>query len=117
MLNKSSNYFGFTLFLKFCPYLEFLYLIRKDNFSTLFRLEKIKMKTIRSQAKVVGTLATVSGAMVMTLMKGPVLFGTHGSNINNQHNSGPNTQHAVAGSIMIVIGCFSWACFVILQVS
>lgn len=64
----------------------------------------------------VGTLATVSGAMVMTLLKGPVLLGSHRSNDHGQHN-GTSMQHTITGFIMITIGCFSWACFVILQVS
>ncbi|KAJ1387255.1 EamA domain [Sesbania bispinosa] len=83
----------------------------------ILKLEKIKIKSIRSQAKVVGTLATVAGAMVMTLIKGPVLdlFGTHRSNIHNQYNGGANVQHAIKGSVMITIGCFSCACFTILQ--
>ncbi|XP_028775089.1 WAT1-related protein At2g37460 [Neltuma alba] len=82
----------------------------------ILRLEKLKMRSIRSQAKVFGTLATVAGAMVMTLMKGPVLelFGTHGSN-NSNHSDTANLQHAIKGSVMITIGCFSWACFMILQ--
>ncbi|KAI4300150.1 hypothetical protein L6164_033560 [Bauhinia variegata] len=82
----------------------------------ILRLEKLKMKSIRSQAKVFGTLATVAGAMAMTLLKGPALelFGTHGSDIHKQHN-GTNLQHAIKGSIMITIGCFSWAAFMILQ--
>ncbi|KAL5059871.1 hypothetical protein RYX36_031475 [Vicia faba] len=85
----------------------------------IFKLEKIKMKSVRSQAKVVGTLATVAGAMVMTLFRGPILniFGTHGNSAQIQHNSGANLQHAIKGSIMITIGCFSCACFMILQVS
>nr|KYP70794.1 Auxin-induced protein 5NG4 [Cajanus cajan] len=83
----------------------------------ILRLEKVKLKSARSQAKVVGTLATVAGAMVMTLIKGPVLdlFGTNGSNSHNQQNGGVNLQHAIKGSIMITIGCFSCACFMILQ--
>lgn len=77
------------------------------------------MKSVHSQAKVVGTLATVAGAMVMTLLRGPILniFGTHGNIDQIQHNSGANLQHAIKGSIMITIGCFSCACFMILQVS
>ncbi|KAL5059870.1 hypothetical protein RYX36_031474 [Vicia faba] len=84
----------------------------------IFKLEKIKMKSVHSQAKVVGTLATVAGAMVMTLLRGPILniFGTHGNSAQIQHN-GTNLQHAIKGSIMITIGCFSCACFMILQVS
>ncbi|KAL5059869.1 hypothetical protein RYX36_031473 [Vicia faba] len=83
----------------------------------IFKLEKIKMKSVHSQAKVVGTLATVAGAMVMTLLRGPILniFGTHGNSAQIQHNSGANLQHAIKGSIMITIGCFSCACFMILQ--
>ena len=74
---------------------------------------------MRGQAKVVGTLATVAGGMVMTLIKGPVLepFWAHGSNAHNQQTIGSNLQHAIKGSVMILIGCFSWACFMILQVS
>ncbi|KAL2344981.1 hypothetical protein Fmac_006266 [Flemingia macrophylla] len=83
----------------------------------ILRLEKVKLRSIRSQAKVVGTLATVAGAMIMTLIKGPILdlFGTHGSNIHSQQNGGVNLQHAIKGSVMITIGCFSCACFMILQ--
>jgi hypothetical protein len=77
------------------------------------------MKSVHSQAKIVGTVATVVGAMLMTLLKGPILniFGIHGSSAQIQHNSGANLQHAIKGSIMITIGCFSCACFMILQVS
>ncbi|KAL7133349.1 hypothetical protein ABFS83_12G134800 [Erythranthe nasuta] len=53
----------------------------------LFRLEKVKLTSKHSQAKMVGTLTTVTGAMIMTL-----------------------------GAIMIAIGCLCWACFMILQV-
>ncbi|XP_020205471.1 WAT1-related protein At2g37460 [Cajanus cajan] len=82
-------------------------------FACIFRLEKIKIRSIHSQAKVVGTLTTVSGAMVMTLLKGPVLFGSHRSNDDSQN--GTSTQHTITGFIMITIGCFSWASFMILQ--
>ncbi|CAL0299614.1 unnamed protein product [Lupinus luteus] len=84
----------------------------------ILRIEKIKIRSIRSQAKVVGTLVTVSGAMVMTLMKGASLgsLGTHVDNNHNQlHNSGTNIQHTIKGTIMIITGCFSWSCFVIIQ--
>ncbi|OIW20317.1 hypothetical protein TanjilG_08291 [Lupinus angustifolius] len=84
----------------------------------ILRIEKIKIKSIRSQAKVVGTLVTVSGAMVMTLMKGASLgsLGTHvDNNHNQQHNSVTDIQHTIKGTIMIITGCFSWSCFVIIQ--
>lgn len=83
----------------------------------VLRLEKIKIKSMRSQAKVLGTIATVSGAMVMTLMKGPILFETFGDHSQSYHSSGTSAHHTILGSVLITIGCFSWACFVILQVS
>ncbi|KAK7824193.1 wat1-related protein, partial [Quercus suber] len=54
------------------------------------RLEKVNLKSIRSQAKVVGTLATVAGAMVITMVKGPVLelIWTKGKTNHDQQNNG-----------------------------
>ncbi|CAJ1968362.1 unnamed protein product [Sphenostylis stenocarpa] len=83
-------------------------------FACILRLENIKIRNIRSQAKVVGTVATVAGAMIMTLIKGPILFGSHVNNDHSQHD-GTSTQHTITGFVMITIGCFSWASFVILQ--
>ncbi|KAK7267537.1 hypothetical protein RIF29_20213 [Crotalaria pallida] len=83
----------------------------------ILRIEKVNIRSIRSQAKVVGTLVTVSGAMVMTFMKGPILgaFGAHLGNNHTQQNSGANINHTIKGTIMIIIGCFCWSCFVIIQ--
>lgn len=81
------------------------------------RLEKVKLRSIRSQAKVFGTVATVGGAMVMTLIKGPIidLFWTHGAAGQNG-SGGIDLHHAIKGASLITVGCFSWACFIILQV-
>lgn len=92
--------------------------VKNVVFMSLTRLEKVKLKSIRSQAKVVGTLATVAGAMVITMVKGPVLelIWTKGKTNHDQQNNGTNLHHSITGAIMITIGCFSWACFVNLQV-
>ncbi|KAH7512976.1 hypothetical protein FEM48_Zijuj12G0147500 [Ziziphus jujuba var. spinosa] len=83
------------------------------------RLEKVKCKSIRSQAKIIGTAATVGGAMIMTLMKGPLLelFWTKAVSTTHQHQSagGTSLSHSIKGALMITIGCFSWACFMVLQ--
>ncbi|MBA0746974.1 hypothetical protein Gogos_009445 [Gossypium gossypioides] len=85
----------------------------------ILRLEKVNFRSIRSHAKVFGTLATVAGAMVMTLMKGPVLelFWTTGR-INNHEAAAKNRtdfHDTIKGGLLIAVGCFSYACFVILQ--
>ncbi|XP_010260186.1 PREDICTED: WAT1-related protein At2g39510-like [Nelumbo nucifera] len=81
------------------------------------RLEKVKIKKVRSQAKVVGTLVTVGGAMLMTLIKGPVinLPWTKGRVNNHGNQTTPIHQDPIKGSLMIAAGCFCWSCFIILQ--
>ncbi|KAJ0687151.1 putative EamA domain-containing protein [Helianthus annuus] len=84
----------------------------------ILRLEVVNLKSIRSQAKVAGTLTTVAGAMIMALVKGPLLelFWTKGrTNKKEEMHNGVDLQHSLKGAIMIVIGCFGWSCFVILQ--
>ncbi|KAL6336352.1 hypothetical protein AAG906_014522 [Vitis piasezkii] len=83
----------------------------------IFGLEKVTLKSIHSQAKVVGTVATVAGAMLMTLVKGPVieLIWTKGRNNQGVKGGGTNIHDSIKGSLMITVGCFSWACFIILQ--
>ncbi|CAI9779025.1 unnamed protein product [Fraxinus pennsylvanica] len=83
----------------------------------IFRLEKFKVRSIHSQAKLAGTVATVAGAMLMTLLKGPLieLLWTKGSSSDERQRVEMNLRHSIKGSLMITIGCFSWACFMNLQ--
>ncbi|KAL2250546.1 UNVERIFIED_CONTAM: WAT1-related protein [Sesamum indicum] len=83
----------------------------------IFRLEKVRLMSIRSQAKIIGTLATVAGAMIMTLVRGPNLDlpWTKVMTDPARQQSEVNLQHSIKGALMITVGCFSWACFMILQ--
>ncbi|KAI3738401.1 hypothetical protein L2E82_28431 [Cichorium intybus] len=83
----------------------------------ILRLEEVNLKSIRSQAKVIGTITTVAGAMLMTLVKGPILelFWTKGRSNSNVVNNGVDLHHSLKGAIMITVGCFSWSCFMVLQ--
>lgn len=83
----------------------------------ILRLEQVNIKNIRSQAKIVGTVTTIGGAMLMTLLKGPVidLIWTRASNHHQLQQGATNAQHPVKGSIMMALGCFSWACFMNFQ--
>ncbi|KAK4419112.1 WAT1-related protein [Sesamum alatum] len=83
----------------------------------IFRLEKVRLMSIHSQAKIIGTLATVAGAMIMTLVRGPNLdLPWTKVMANHAHQqSEVNLQHSIKGALMITVGCFSWACFMILQ--
>lgn len=62
----------------------------------------MKFKSINSQAKVVGTVATVGGAMLMTLIRGPVIklpWTKGAASLENQSGS-INLQHPIKQSLL-----------------
>ncbi|KAI3731082.1 hypothetical protein L1987_62265 [Smallanthus sonchifolius] len=84
----------------------------------ILRLEVVKMKSLHSQGKIIGTLVTVGGAMIMTLIRGPAIQfpWTNNHILHPQTSVNPvSTQDQIKGSLMITAGCFSWASFVIVQ--
>lgn len=82
------------------------------------RLEKVNIGRVHSQVKVLGTIVTVGGAMIMTLVDGPVLNFPWSSAKKGDHiaANATNDGNSVKGAIMIAIGSVSSSCFVILQV-
>ena len=83
------------------------------------RLETVNLKKIHSLAKVIGTAITVSGAMVMTLYKGPIIniLFTHGGGHHSSTNASSEPQHWVTGIITLISCIFGWSGFFILQVN
>ncbi|KAK4783801.1 hypothetical protein SAY86_018169 [Trapa natans] len=88
----------------------------------ILRLENVKVRRVHSQAKIVGTIVTVGGAMLMTLVKGAVIdlpWAHHaGASLAPAASTSSVTsthQEPVKGALMIMSGCFCWAAFVILQ--
>nr|GEW90151.1 WAT1-related protein At2g39510-like [Tanacetum cinerariifolium] len=84
----------------------------------IFRLEQVNIRRLHSQVKIIGTLVTVGGAMVMTLVNGPPipLPWTNMSTVH--HPQAPSTvspDHHIKGAFMITAGCVCWASFYILQ--
>nr|GMD55896.1 WAT1-related protein At2g39510-like [Ipomoea batatas] len=82
----------------------------------ILRLEKVKIRKLHSQAKILGTTATIGGAMIMTLVRGPNIglpWTKHTQHIHTQtlHSQ----QDFIKGALMIAAGCFCWAIFYILQ--
>ncbi|KAI3731081.1 hypothetical protein L1987_62264 [Smallanthus sonchifolius] len=84
----------------------------------IFRLEIVKMKSLHSQGKIIGTLVTVGGAMMMTLIRGPEIqfpWTNHNSLHPQTSFNTVTTKDQIKGSLMITASCFSWASFVIVQ--
>ncbi|KAK8552268.1 hypothetical protein V6N12_040874 [Hibiscus sabdariffa] len=84
--------------------------------AVIFRLERVDLKKIRSVAKIVGTLITVLGAMVMTLYKGPIINFIKSGRDTHHATTGESTdQHLVTGTIVLLGSIVSWSSFFILQ--
>ncbi|XP_010477438.1 PREDICTED: WAT1-related protein At1g21890-like [Camelina sativa] len=92
----------------------------------IFRLESVNFKKVRSIAKVVGTVITVSGALLMTLYKGPIVDfirfgggGGGGSDGDGSSHGGAGAaamdKHWIPGTLMLLGRTFGWAGFFILQ--
>ncbi|KAH7556828.1 hypothetical protein JRO89_XS11G0000700 [Xanthoceras sorbifolium] len=87
--------------------------------AVLCRMEIVDIKKLRCQAKVIGTVVTVAGAMLMTLYKGRVI-NLVWSHINSQTSSvseaaGSSDKDWLKGSILLILATLAWAAFFILQ--
>ncbi|XP_021732010.1 WAT1-related protein At2g39510-like [Chenopodium quinoa] len=81
----------------------------------MFRFEVVNKK-VPSLAKVGGTIVTIGGATIMTLVKGPGLNMPWSNGSYNHHVvKTVYHQNPIKGAIMITSGCMGWAGFVILQ--
>ncbi|KAK4345904.1 hypothetical protein RND71_036080 [Anisodus tanguticus] len=85
--------------------------------AVICRMEKVDIKKIRCQAKVLGTIVTVTGAMLMTLYKGHVvnLIWSNHINSNVPDVSGSSHKDWLKGSILLIFATLAWASFFILQ--
>ncbi|CAN0837136.1 WAT1-related protein At2g39510 [Linum grandiflorum] len=82
-------------------------------------LERVELRKFQSQAKILGTVVTVGGAMLMAAIKGARLdlpwtkgIGVHAA---SAAGSAAAVEHPIKGALMIGIGCICWAAFVNLQ--
>lgn len=83
------------------------------------RMERANLKQKNGLAKVIGTSLTVSGAMLMTLYKGPVvdIFGYSPESGHHNSSAASSDQHWAAGTIMLLLCSVGWSAFFIVQVS
>lgn len=88
----------------------------------VFRMERLSMKQVRSQAKIAGTLLSVAGAMLMTLYTGPVVHMFWSPNPHHHHQekyvksaSAAPDKDWIMGSLLVIASCLAWAGFFVLQ--
>ncbi|CAI0394136.1 unnamed protein product [Linum tenue] len=75
--------------------------------ATIFGLEKVNIRSLRSMAKIVGTIMCVAGAVIMALVKGPKLFVT---------NPSAGGENWLLGCCFLFASASCWSIWLILQV-
>ncbi|XP_073107028.1 WAT1-related protein At1g25270 isoform X3 [Elaeis guineensis] len=90
--------------------------------AVLFRLESLGIHSLSGQAKVLGTIFGISGAMLLTFYRG-VDINIWSTNINllKSHSEGAAAPHQepgnhVMGSLLAVASCVCYAIWLIIQV-
>ncbi|XP_020225114.2 WAT1-related protein At4g08290-like [Cajanus cajan] len=83
--------------------------------AVILRLEHMKIKEVTCQAKVIGTIVTFGGTLLMALYKGSVLNVMGSSISHNVNNPTPIGNHWIIGTCFILIGCAGFSAFYILQ--
>ncbi|KAH9314205.1 hypothetical protein KI387_022832, partial [Taxus chinensis] len=86
----------------------------------IFRLEKVQIRSSSSYAKVLGTLISVGGAMVVTLYKGPVItkFWSTMKNLEETDNIVENeipVKDWIMGSLLFSGSCVTLSLWTIMQ--
>ncbi|XP_049410128.1 WAT1-related protein At2g39510-like [Solanum stenotomum] len=81
----------------------------------ILRLERVNIKRLSSQAKIIGTTVTFGGAMIMTLIGGPTIGLPWTRHHLNIIPTSPSDLQPIKGALFIAAGCICWACFYNLQ--
>lgn len=87
--------------------------------AVLFRMEKVALRSLSSQAKIIGTITSICGASVVVLYKGPELFSnsnwSSSSAILLQQPLGSPQSNWVAAGLLLVASCLSSSFWFIIQ--
>ncbi|KAG6655535.1 hypothetical protein CIPAW_05G223500 [Carya illinoinensis] len=82
---------------------------------------RVKIKEVQGQAKVIGTILTLAGALLMTLYRGPVIDliwsrkMAYSSSMMSSDHKWLIAPPLLIGTFFILIGCVAWSAFYILQ--
>ncbi|XP_071742148.1 WAT1-related protein At4g30420-like isoform X2 [Rutidosis leptorrhynchoides] len=85
--------------------------------ASIVGFEPINIRSLRTIAKILGTIVCVTGASAMTLIKGPKLLNTHLPLSNSLlYNSTDSDQIWLLGCLCLFVACCCWSFWLIIQV-
>lgn len=88
----------------------------KDDTMGIFRMEKLKSKSISSLAKSLGTLVSIAGALVVTFYRGPAIMISSPSTLHQQLLASQQASWIIGG-VLLAADCVLTSAWLILQVS
>ncbi|XP_065876059.1 WAT1-related protein At2g39510-like isoform X2 [Euphorbia lathyris] len=83
-------------------------------FAIILRLEVVDVKNPRGVAKILGTLLSLAGALILTFYKGSKVPSLHGAPFHIKTN--PVQKKWVEGSFLLAASCVTWSLWFIMQV-
>ncbi|KAH0691647.1 hypothetical protein KY289_019005 [Solanum tuberosum] len=94
-----------TNFLNLIPIVTFF-------FSTVSRVEKLRLKTRLGKIKLLGAMLCLAGALTITLYKGKAFYISHHHKYQNSSN---DHEHKLRGTIFLMCSCMSYGCWFLIQ--
>ncbi|XAR51838.1 hypothetical protein NMG60_11006596 [Bertholletia excelsa] len=88
--------------------------------AVIFRMEKVSLTSRSSQAKVMGTLVSISGALVVVLYAGPALIRPSSPSDPLDHvlmSQPSDSNHWVLGGLLLAVNWFLVSVWLIIQTS
>ncbi|KAG6645650.1 protein WALLS ARE THIN 1-like isoform X1 [Carya illinoinensis] len=86
--------------------------------AALLRIEQVHLNRKDGRAKVLGTLASVAGASLITLYKGPAIY-TPNSHLHQSrvlHSLGDDEgENWTLGCVYLIVHCLCWSSWIVLQ--
>ncbi|KAJ4965531.1 hypothetical protein NE237_017380 [Protea cynaroides] len=87
--------------------------------AVILRIEQVRFNRRDGIAKMVGTLSCVAGASVITLYKGPTIFGPAAKHLHETHLflslGDASGKSWTLGCIYLIGHCLSWSAWLVLQ--
>lgn len=80
----------------------------------MIRMEKLVIRSARSQAKILGTIVSISGALVVVLYEGPAVIRSSSSSLSSNNMRQPLTSPSI--SDWTVGGLFLTADYILLSI-
>ncbi|KAI9087460.1 hypothetical protein K1719_030600 [Acacia pycnantha] len=83
--------------------------------AVILRIEVINLRSPRSIAKIVGTLVSLGGVMIVTLYRGPIIRNVWPPLIHINNNDDQIHEEWLRGSLLVIASCVAWALWYIMQ--